>query len=229
MPNGTMYIGIVREPFSHFRSFIRFLQPKYVLGIPGQNLVLEYLSRKVKKMSSTGRFDTLCYFMAFYLGFPKNLRLKDGYKIQNYLLKLDKELDIVLVVEFLDESIVLMRRILNWDLRYVLYGKLRVNKVENNLLKFGTNEENIHKRCAYLNNRLYNFFVHKLKQKIESQSPDFYDELTYFRKTRMKYNNFCLSAISEDHNNPEVVFEGTAWNKPFVITKKHCESYIFTM
>ncbi|OWF40791.1 galactose-3-O-sulfotransferase 3-like [Mizuhopecten yessoensis] len=220
----TKYIGIVREPFSHFRSYIRFTHPKSVVGIPGDNPVLEYLSREEQNRNKTGHMASVCNRMAVYYGFSRDLFSKrDRRQTLKYILKLDKEMDLVLVLEFLDESIVLMRRILNWDLRHVLYGKLRVNKREDSRLKFGEIAQKLHRNCAYLDYQLYEFFVQKLKEKIKDQPPDFYDELAYFRKTRMKYEDFCLSSISNDDNNASITFEGSAWNQPFVITWEHCK------
>ncbi|OWF50787.1 Galactose-3-O-sulfotransferase 3 [Mizuhopecten yessoensis] len=224
LPTDTKYIGIVREPFSHFRSMIRFVHPKSVLDMPGENPVLEYLSRFDKYRNKTSISDIFCNKMARYFGFTDDLILKmDQPQIRKYLLKLDEEMDIILLFEYLDESIVLMRRILNWDLRHVLYGKLRVNKVEDNRLKFGTDVEKLHKSYSQLDYQLYDFFAQKLKEKIKDQPPDFYDELAYFRKTRMKYDNFCLFSISNDDNNASITFEGSAWNRPFVITWEHCK------
>ncbi|OWF50788.1 Galactose-3-O-sulfotransferase 3 [Mizuhopecten yessoensis] len=224
LPTDTTYIGIVREPFSHFRSLIKFTRPKFVLDMPGENPVLEYLSRFEKYRNKTKITYKGWNLMARYFGFTDDLILTmDQILIQKYLLKLDEEMGIVLVFEYLEESIVLMRRILNWDLKYVLHGKLRVNKVEDNRLKFGTNVEKLHKSCYQLDYQLYEFFVQKLKEKLKDQPPDFYDELAYFRRTRMKYEDFCLSSISNDDNNASITFEGSAWNRPFVITWEHCK------
>ncbi|XP_060074562.1 galactose-3-O-sulfotransferase 3-like [Ylistrum balloti] len=224
LPNDTRYIGIVREPFSHFRSFVRFLRPESVLGIPGKYPVLQFLSRNEAYRNSTGIRNSKCNTMASYYLFPSDLFLvKNHHLIENYLLQLDKEFDIILVMEFLDESIVLMRRILNWDLRHVLYAKLRVNKLDDSRLVFGPKVEQLYKRCGYLDYYLYDFFLNRLKEKIKRQLPDFDDEVAYFRKTRAKYDDFCLSSLSEDLNDAVMTFEGSPWNAPFVITSEDCK------
>ncbi|XP_060074561.1 galactose-3-O-sulfotransferase 2-like [Ylistrum balloti] len=224
LPDDTAYIGTVREPFSRFRSFVRFIRPKSVLDIPGNDPVLKYLSREKEFRTRTGEHIINCNGMAWYFGFPYELYLtRNHHLIDDYLLQLDKEFDIILVMEFLDESIVLMRRILNWDLRHVLYAKLRVNKLEDTRLVFGTTEETLYKRCGYLDYRLYDYFLNKLKEKIKRQLPDFNDEVAYFRKTRAKYDDFCLSSLSEDLKNAVMTFEGSPWNAPFVITSEDCK------
>ncbi|OWF50348.1 Galactose-3-O-sulfotransferase 3 [Mizuhopecten yessoensis] len=226
LPNDATYIGIVREPFSQFRSLIRYFRPKSVLDIPGKNPVLEYLSHNEKYMKFGGPIDITYNKMAYEFGFPEELFWNnDQNRIQSYLRKLSKEMDIVLVVEYLDESIVLMRRLLNWDLRHALYGKLHVNKRNDSRLQFGSKVEKLYKSWAHLDYALYGFFLRKLKKNLKRQLPDFYDELAYFRRTRIKIDEFCSSTSSDYHTDTEMSFGGSKWNKPFVITKNNCENY----
>ncbi|XP_060084019.1 galactose-3-O-sulfotransferase 2-like [Ylistrum balloti] len=196
LPNDTVYIAVIREPFSHFRSYVRFSRMQKILNLPGDNPVLKYTGQNKK---------------------PNQTRVKE------YLQKIGKEIDIVLVLEFLDESIVLMRRILHWDMRHVLYAQLRINMQKDPRLKFGSDAAELHKSCAFFDYKLYGFFLNKLKENLRRQPSDFHDEVVYFRKIRTKYANFCLSVISAELLNTSVMFEGSAWNKPFVITPKDCK------
>ncbi|XP_033759605.1 galactose-3-O-sulfotransferase 2-like, partial [Pecten maximus] len=188
MPADTVYIGIVREPFSQFESSVRFLRQKALIDIPGKNPVYEYLAHNEKYMKYGGdRIATTYNFMSYDFGFPFDLFWKtDLNAVQDYLLKLNEEFDLVLVMEYLDESIVLMRRLLNWDLRHVLYGKLNGKKDIDLRLKFGPNEEKLYQNWAKLDYALYYFFLQKYKELIHKQPPDFFEELAYFRETRVR-------------------------------------------
>ncbi|XP_069114379.1 uncharacterized protein [Argopecten irradians] len=192
-----------------------------ILKIPGDNPVLEYLMKRINENTLRNKYDNSCNFMSIRpYGVPNT---KDDDKVREYLHKLENEMDIVLVVEYLDESLVLMRRMLDWDLRHVLYAKLRVNKVQTPRLKFGSDVKELHKNCAQLEYLFYEFFLNKIKELINKQQQDFYEELSYFRKTRIKYDNFCSSVIQEELQNTEMTFPGSPWNKPFVITLKQCK------
>lgn len=62
--------------------------------------------------------------MALEFGFPLEVfrsRKKKTAAITEYLDQLDSEMDLILVVEKLEESMVLLRRILNWKLQDILY------------------------------------------------------------------------------------------------------------
>ncbi|XP_069114249.1 galactose-3-O-sulfotransferase 3-like [Argopecten irradians] len=142
----TKYIGTVREPFSHFQSSIRFKKPKNIVGIKGENPVLEYLKTELKNRNSINRYSITCNYMSDYYLFPRDLfALDNESELQKHLQKFGNEMDMILVLEYLDESVVLMRRILNWDLRHVLYAQLRVNKEHDPRLKFGPEEAKLHK------------------------------------------------------------------------------------
>ncbi|XP_069104850.1 galactose-3-O-sulfotransferase 3-like [Argopecten irradians] len=225
MPSDTVYIGIVREPFSQFESSVRFLRQKAVIDIPGNNPVHEYLAHNEKYMKYGGdRIPTTYNLMSYDFGFPIDLFWNTDYDaIQDYLIKINDEFDIVLVMEYLDESIVLMRRLLNWDMRHVLYGKLNAKKGVDPRLKFGPSEEKLYQNWAKLDYALYYFFLQKYKERIQNQPPDFFEELKYFKETRVKYDHFCSTLITGNSTKSKLAFEGSPWNKPFIITKEHCE------
>ncbi|XP_060077606.1 galactosylceramide sulfotransferase-like [Ylistrum balloti] len=221
MPNDTKYIGVVREPFRHFQSNLQYYRQRSVLKIPGNRPVLEYLLHNDKYMTFGGNIPTTYNRMAFDFGFPDALFWSKNFtNIHQHLLKLDKEMDLVIITEYFDESIVLMRRLLNWDLKYVLYGKLNSKRKKDPRLEIGPEEETLYKNWAHIDYELYNFFLNKLKNKLNQQPSDFFEELDYFRRTRTKYDNYCISSM---HGGPaEISFEGSKWNKPFVVRKEHC-------
>ncbi|XP_033745737.1 galactose-3-O-sulfotransferase 3-like [Pecten maximus] len=228
----TKYIGIVREPFSHFKSFVSYFRPRNVVKLPGINPVLEYLENEKHEQFerySVGRAMHKIHdfnLMANEFGFPQELFFnKNQTKIESYLRKLDMEMDFVLVVEYLDESLVLMRRLLNWDLRHMLHANIHVNKRRDARLNFGSNEENLYKVRSYLDYALYDFFLLKFQTILKRQHPDFYDELAYFREVRSSLRDFC-SGISTTLGNTTITFEGSEWNEPFVLKKDQCKSYV---
>ncbi|XP_069105717.1 galactose-3-O-sulfotransferase 3-like [Argopecten irradians] len=220
----TKYIAIIREPFSHFQSYIRYMRPKNLLNISGENPVFKFLFLNTIRRNKTNRVDIICNSMARYLGFPSEIFFKKRNQtlIDNYIRKLETEIDFVMIVEFFDESIVMMRRLLHWELRHVLYSKLNVNKNIDARLKFGSNEGKLHKICADLEYRLYELFLRKWMDVLRRQSSDFYDEVAYFRKIRMKYENFCLFVKSQTKLNVSLTIEGSSWNKPFTVTEGDC-------
>lgn len=224
LPTDTIYIGIVREPFGQFQSNLQYFRPRDVLNIPGNKPVLEYLLHNDMYMKEGQPIPSTYNSMAYDFGFPDDLFWSnDRTGIQNYLLKLERDVDLVIVTDYFEESVVLMRRLLHWDLKYVLYGKLNAKNKRHPRLQIGTDEEKLYKSWARLDYALYYFFLEKLLENLQQQPPDFYEELAYFKQIRSKYDTFCLSVINDDIGSTELWFAGSAWNKPFVITKGNCK------
>ncbi|OWF40397.1 Galactose-3-O-sulfotransferase 3 [Mizuhopecten yessoensis] len=152
-PNDSRYIGIVREPFHQFQFNLQYYRQRYVVNIPGNKAVLEYLLHNDKYMRFRGGGGNTSTYnrMSYDFGFPDSLFWsKDQDEIENYLMKLDNDIDLVMVTEYFDESIVLMRRLLNWDLKYVLYGKLTEKKKKDPRLQIGSIDEKLYRNWATL-------------------------------------------------------------------------------
>ncbi|XP_021374356.1 galactosylceramide sulfotransferase-like [Mizuhopecten yessoensis] len=224
LPNDTTYIGIVREPFQHFQSNLQFYRQKYVVNISGRKPVLEYLLHNDKYMQSGGHIPSTYNRMAYDFGFPDELFwTNDQNEIQKYLLKLDRDVSLVIVTDLFDESIILLRRLLNWDLRHVLYGKLNSKRRSDPRLQLGQVEEELYKNWARIDYIIYNYFLEKLREKIQRQLPDFHEEVAYFKGIRVMYDRFCLSAITDHNGKHDISFPSSAWNKPFVVTREQCK------
>ncbi|XP_069118838.1 galactose-3-O-sulfotransferase 2-like [Argopecten irradians] len=232
LPSDTTYIGILREPFSQFQSFVRCFLPANVVHIKeDDNPVLYYLNTNETEANferaTVLRRSVAKYsfnFMANEFGFPRGLFFnKDEAKVQSYLEILDQEMDIVLIVEYLDESLVLMRRLLNWDLRHILYLTVHHPKHSNPRLKFGTTEEKLFRVKSYLDYALYEFFLHKLQDSLKRQQSDFYEELAYFRKIRSQFETYCMQVNAGNISTYIESFLGSKWNQHFVVTPEQCQ------
>jgi hypothetical protein len=172
--------------------------------------------------------------MAFELGFPRHLFYSKNWTgIQNYLGKLDSEMDLILVVEKLDESVVLLKRLLNWKLQDVLFvpkntfesmsngTKILLNK--NFHLKKGSKEK--YKEWAYLDYILYDFALRKLRRQIQGQDPDFEVEVQHFKTVRKRVETFCLIE-SRPYRRTKLVVPSSVWNAEFVVDSLMCSQMI---
>ena len=52
----------------------------------------------------------------------------DSKEVMRYIQELDQQLDLVLILEYFDESLVLMKRLLCWDLEDLVYIKQKVRR-----------------------------------------------------------------------------------------------------
>lgn len=160
--------------------------------------------------------------MSVDFGLPEELlHTTDKRKILLYLQELNSEFKLVLIKEYFDESIILLRRMLNWNLRDVLY-------VSKNSLKYvpkiNVRDRHRHKQHSFLDYCLYNFFLRVFWRKVRQQGEDFHMEVAYFRQLRSAVEDFC----NEQKRNPAFkrgVFEAEAneFHPDIAINKDLCE------
>ncbi|XP_062566474.1 galactosylceramide sulfotransferase-like [Saccostrea cucullata] len=233
MPRDTIYLASVREPFTVFISTLHYFRPPYIFNTNASDPISMYLTNpgkyepEVKNSLTNNR-------MAFELGFPLHLfHSKNLTGINVYLKKLDKEMDLILVVERLEESIVLLRRLLHWELQDVLYlpknkfeeldNKTKSKLKEKFYLQKGAKQK--FEKWATLDYILYKFAVEKLERQIQSQNADFHDEVAYFKFIRKKVEEFCLKQ-SRPYRNVTLTVKASVWNDRFVVDSLMCSQMI---
>ncbi|XP_069126778.1 galactose-3-O-sulfotransferase 3-like [Argopecten irradians] len=220
MPPDTINIGIVRDPFEHFISTLNYMRPSGVFNIESPDPVSVFLQDPTKyvKRSSQSFANNR---MSFEFDFPKELfETRDKAGIERYLQKLDSEFELVLIVEMFDESVVLMRRLLNWGIKDILYMKLNSRKHLYERIHFKPGDVQLYKIWAEIDYALYNFFFKRLQTQIQYQGPTFHEELLYFRSLRQDMQIYC-----EKKPVSSVPFHvvSSQWTDAFNITKEDCD------
>eukprot|EP00105_Crassostrea_gigas_P009421 XP_011424369.1 PREDICTED: galactosylceramide sulfotransferase [Crassostrea gigas] len=232
MPDDTVYLGSVRDPFQHFISSLHYFRPSYIFNITATDPVAAYLKNPSKYEPKNVKHSMTNNRMALEFGFPLEVfrsRKKKTAAITEYLDQLDSEMDLILVVEKLEESMVLLRRILNWKLQDILYihknsfagmrNETR-SKLSKKLYINDDTEEN-YRKWAKLDYTLYNFATKRLERQIKNQNPDFYDEVRHFKFVRVKVDNFCVYE-SRAYRPNILVIPQSEWNEQFTVNSLMC-------
>ncbi|KAL4648189.1 galactose-3-O-sulfotransferase 3 [Arapaima gigas] len=128
MPNDTMYITILREPASMFESLFTYYN-QYCLTfkrVPDGSLET-FISHpwryyRAKDKDSMYAHNTLTYD----LGGDKDHSATDTAYVKDFIAQIDSIFSLVMISEHFDESLVLLRHLLSWDLEDVLYIKLNM-------------------------------------------------------------------------------------------------------
>lgn len=221
LPNDTYYVGIVREPFSRLESAMRYFKI-----FPNLNMS-EIANSPLKH--DKGPHSMFNNRMAFELGFPLKLFPDSGYpyevikpEIDDYLHKLDKEFKLIIVNEMMDESLVLMRRMLGWRIQDIIYMKQLVARTE--IRRFTEADKEKLKSYLYLDIALYNFAVARLKEQIAHAGSDFMEEVIRFKGIKEIVKSFCSTKVGQEE---EIVVEQSQWHPSFSVTKQECKLYTF--
>ena len=190
----SKYVTILRNPVDNFESVFNFAQLGKQFGF-GDNLdALEKFLTKGIDYDSThkGLMTHLSRNpMMFDLGlspkFYQNLTA-----VKKYIRFLNKEFDLVMIMDYFDESLVLMKRLLCWELEDILYVKLnaRLDKeIAKDLSK--TVQENI-KRWNMADVLLFDHFNATFWRKVKMEGPSFDDDLAAFRRKKENIKSLCL-------------------------------------
>ena len=128
--------------------------------------------------------------------FDLGLRTTDYHKpkvVQDAILDIDDKFTVVLIFEYLDESLVLMKRKLCWELDDILYLRLHYQLQGENSHK--TTNANITEQIHRWNKAdvaLYQYFNETLWKDIQSEEAGFSEELADFRTKHKAMERECL-------------------------------------
>ena len=218
----AVYIGILREPYQQFKSSMNYMAPKYVYNISKDNPIQLYLKNPMKyEVNKSPRSSWINNRQGAEFGVPDDvINGRNMTQIDAYVKKLDEEFDLVIITEYFDESVVLMRRMLNWKLKDILYRRLHIRGWDRKLTLPRPHDRKLYRNYALTDYALYDFFFKRLWKQISAAGPDFFDELNYFKKTRDDVDDFC-----KVYPNITGVFTvpKSDWNAEFQVDKNLCK------
>lgn len=135
--------------------------------------------------------------------FDLGLRTADYHKpaiVKDAILDIDEKFTVVLIYEYLDESLVLLKRKLCWELDDVLYLKTLLTK-DISTRKYTTSEMDSLQKWSKADFLLYDHFNATLWKTI-SYEKEFFEELKSFRAKQTEIELDCLkySYVTQSRN-----------------------------
>jgi len=200
----SKYITILRHPISQFESAWGFYRLTEVLGLENDsNPIQTYLRNatafagkffvKHPAMLHMGLENIVRNSMMFDLGF-KSKYFENRNAVMQYVKYIEEEYDLVLINEYYDESLILLKNLLCWDFDDILYLKQRVRKTKSSL-NYETKANILSWNHADL--LLYHHFNKTLWRKISEAGPKFYEDLQIFREKQKIVGEACLQELEK--------------------------------
>eukprot|EP00049_Salpingoeca_infusionum_P019484 m.362063 g.362063 ORF g.362063 m.362063 type:complete len:1194 (-) comp20076_c0_seq1:1775-5356(-) len=201
------YVTILRETTSHFKSSWSYWGvASHIKRVSGMTATMEDLLEDPNTWfprGLKGDRDLLHNSVAFDFGYNHEYTEKDA---QDLIAHLDTFTQ-VLITEYMDESLVLLKRKLCWDLEDVVYYALKVNKRKPK----SPLPEDIREKILKLNwfdNMLYTHFNETLWRDIAKED-GFEEEVEEFRRLKAKLSSDCAPWASwgEDQHRKALMEE----------------------
>ena len=220
MPNDTVFIGILREPFDLYKSILNYFRPGYIYKkinnlFPASAFLRDPARYEPKRLTASWTNNR----MAIEYGFPEDLFSNySQVGVDKYLQKLDGEFKVILLAEYMEESVIIMRRYLNWETKDILYLSQNIAWKKNESILSKAFDREFYKSYAKLDYALYNFFYKRLREQIRQEGEDFDEELLQFKELRNTINEYCKQVESQ----APLHIDATRWGDDFNVTKQNC-------
>ncbi|XP_010634474.1 galactose-3-O-sulfotransferase 3 [Fukomys damarensis] len=136
MPPGTIYITILREPAAMFESLFSYYNQYCPAFRRVPNASLEAFLQAPETYYRAGEHfamfahNTLAYDLG---GDNERSPRNDAAYLAGLIRQVEEVFSLVMIAEYFDESLVLLRRLLAWDLDDVLYAKLNARAASSRL------------------------------------------------------------------------------------------------
>ncbi|EDQ89007.1 uncharacterized protein MONBRDRAFT_25794 [Monosiga brevicollis MX1] len=190
------YVTILREPTSHFKSSWRYWDvPGHIKRVSNLDVTWQkflddpdYWFTKGLK----GDRDLLHNSVAFDFGFAHNYSQADADDLRAHLATFS----LVLITEYMDESLVLLKRKLCWDLDDVVYFALKVSRHRPREPLDPLLRQKI-LALNWVDAQLYQHFNHSLWQQIAAEK-DFEAEVAEFRRRKDLLSVQCADTAPLD-------------------------------
>ncbi|CAC5414587.1 GAL3ST1 [Mytilus coruscus] len=223
MPRDTVFIAIVRDPITQIISaaqfFDLFIDLRKKLGkIPGQQLMTTFLQNP--DICSTEEQKFVKTRMCLDFGIPReDLTSKD--KIMSHLEILNNDFSLIMVMEMFDESLVLLKRYLCWDMKDIVYVPLNIlsRHRDEKVVIEGKDLDNL-KKYNWPDFILYEYFKSNFVRRISEEGNDFNDEVKTYKQILSRVGRYCKN---EGKTMPGIRIDKTRWNSEFLISNRECE------
>ncbi|XP_045212360.2 galactose-3-O-sulfotransferase 2-like [Mercenaria mercenaria] len=227
LPPDTVMIGTIREPFGHFKSVLNYFNPRAIAFVQSTidpvDPVGTFLQNPTKyEAAKNVRHSFTNSRLAFEYGVnPEIIIKRDLIAFDEYLRDvLDKQFAVVLLAEKYDDSLVLMKRKLNWSFRDIMYAMKNVRsaaKADRYVLK--DEHKALHRNYSIFDYMLFEFFEERLNKQIESEGVGFQEEVENFKEIRKYVENFCHVV---PRHIMSVKIDRSKWTDSFEITRSDC-------
>ncbi|XP_053394588.1 galactose-3-O-sulfotransferase 2-like [Mercenaria mercenaria] len=213
--NTTVYVTTLRQPVNQFLSSLLFFLHEEILDAAKENITFYLKNPEKFEPEESPYLSFTNNRQALDLGLPPS-KVRDKTYITRYINMLDKVFDLVLIMEYFDESLILLKRRMCWNFKDILH--IRKNKAYQSFdFQLSFNDKTLLKDWALADHLIYEHFYKKFHI-ILKREPNVMEETHDFKMILYKTQRFCNNSGSET----QLVIQKSKWNEQFKITALDC-------
>ena len=251
MPSNTIYFTSLRQPFGRLRSALAYHDFDRCGHMPegveiteefmGNMLHYEDTFRSLDNNMEAGIHFCPCMRngisvtknqMSFDMGFPTgyHFEYQDQQKnytfIKEWLMHIQDKMDLVMIVEYFDESMVFLKRFMCWGFSAILYRT--VNRSSKSKVINVTQEQiDAFNKWSNVDTLLFRMVNHTFFKRIGALGEDFKQEVVEFKSQVQRVMQYCYNR----HNLPpdqkdELVIPPTKWDQGYKINGTDCALFL---
>ena len=213
--SNASYITLVRDPLQQFLSSLLYYNFNEKLFEIATKNITEYLSNPHNYEDDNPYYSFTNNRQSLDLGLNPNI-LHDEELIDEYLYVLDIRFNLVMITEYFDESLIMLKRQMCWELKDLLY--MRKNSGYRKFdFELSSHDINLFRRWQVADYLVYRHFLKTFLIRMKKEKY-LVEEVHHFREILRKMNIFCNST---EFSEP-LIIESSPWNSEFTISNIQC-------
>ena len=189
VPNAT-FISIIRNPVNQFESEYGYYEYEKQMKVS----LSAFLNNPQKYYSKRG---FLWYSMRngqlFDFGLDHNYEDHSTY-IQRMIERLSKEIDLMMINEYYDESLILLKQLMCWDFEDIMYIPKGIRS-KSHRLKITEDLSDKIRNWNSADVMLYDHFNRSFWEKVRAYGPNFESDLATFQTLKQNMTNKCVDPV----------------------------------
>ncbi|XP_022112249.1 galactose-3-O-sulfotransferase 2-like [Acanthaster planci] len=200
MPVNSIYTTILRNPVPMFESLFTYNNMAYWYGLPNSRALELFLNRpNYYYRKSDGGILHVKNPMLYGLGLPK-AALADPHAVDRKIEDLKGQFDLVMITEYFDESLVLLRHLMCWeldDIVYFVHNARSKSAVKTVPPKVAAKI----RQWNYGDVKLYESFNRTFWQRVDAFGVDrMKEEVSKLRERNQYYKEHCIAEVTNQNS-----------------------------
>ncbi|XP_059175767.1 galactose-3-O-sulfotransferase 2-like [Physella acuta] len=220
--NDTFTFTTIRDPFKHFISSFSYFSKfnlTYLTEIKSKNK-LDALLENPEQYETKGYSSYTNNRQSLDLGFDIKHKFNDSTYIKEFISLTEKRFQLVLITDYFYESLILLKRALNWQTGDILFYKKQENKDSSLLLNSATDKQRKqHELFSTADIQVYKYFLQIFKFKI-SKERDIEGEVAEFQTVLSRVHTFCDRDLP---SNSQFMLETGRWSDRIDLQHSKCK------